>query len=142
MISLLTTFVDTNQDSDLATFFKTYVPSAKPGDDKISKFVGDPDQQEPGIEASLDIQYIMGVAPHVQSEFWLCVVVVVVVVACGRILPALSLLLSVVVAVAVVVEVVVVFLVCEHSHSLLPTRPLHPPSNMARATATMGAPCR
>lgn len=59
------------EDSDLAAFFKEYVPDAQPGDEKISKFVGDPDQQQPGVEASLDIQYIMGVAPHVQSEFWL-----------------------------------------------------------------------
>ncbi len=40
------------------------------GDEKIYKFVGDPDQQQAGIEASLDIQYIMGVAPHLKAEFW------------------------------------------------------------------------
>jgi hypothetical protein len=40
------------------------------GDEKIYKFVGDKDQQQAGIEASLDIQYIMGVAPHVKAEFW------------------------------------------------------------------------
>lgn len=59
------------KDSDLATFFKEYVPDAQPGDEKVYKFVGDPDKQEAGVEASLDIQYIMGVAPHIKAEFWL-----------------------------------------------------------------------
>jgi subtilase family serine protease len=59
------------KDKDLADFFKTFVPHAKPGDEKVTKFVGDTDKQEAGVEASLDIQYIMGVAPHVQTEFWL-----------------------------------------------------------------------
>ncbi len=59
------------KDSDLAQFFKQYVPDAQAGDEKISKFVGDKDQQQAGVEASLDIQYIMGVAPGVKAEFWL-----------------------------------------------------------------------
>lgn len=58
------------KDSDLAQFFKEYVPNAQPGDEKVYKFVGDPDKQEAGVEASLDIQYIMGIAPHIKSEFW------------------------------------------------------------------------
>jgi tripeptidyl-peptidase-1 len=59
------------KDEDLASFFTQFVPNAQPGDDKISKFVGDKDQQQAGVEAELDIQYIMGVAPHIQTEFWL-----------------------------------------------------------------------
>lgn len=59
------------KDSDLAAFFKEFVPKAAPGDDKVSKFVGTPDRQMAGVEASLDIQYMMGVAPHVKAEFWL-----------------------------------------------------------------------
>ena len=51
----------TMKDSDLTQFFKTYVPKAAPGDDKVYKFVGDPGEGNPGVEASLDIQYIMGV---------------------------------------------------------------------------------
>ena len=37
------------------------MPKAAPGDDKVYKFVGDPGEGNPGVEASLDIQYIMGV---------------------------------------------------------------------------------
>ena len=59
------------KDEDLAEFFKRYVPHAVKGDEKVFKFVGDPDKQLGGVEASLDIQYIMGVAPHVKSEFWM-----------------------------------------------------------------------
>ncbi len=59
------------KDADLAQFFKSYVSSAQPGDEKVSKFVGDQDEQQAGVEASLDIQYEMGVAPHVKAEFWL-----------------------------------------------------------------------
>ena len=46
--------------------------STAAGDDTVFKFVGDkgPSGENPGTEASLDIQYIMGVAPHVKSEFW------------------------------------------------------------------------
>ena len=59
------------KDSDLAKFFHDYVPKAQPGDEKVSKFVGDPDKQQAGVEASLDIQYEMGVAPHLKAEFWM-----------------------------------------------------------------------
>ena len=58
------------KDSDLTEFFKNYVPNAASGDDKVYKFVGDPGEGGPGVEASLDIQYIMGVAPGVKTEFW------------------------------------------------------------------------
>ena len=57
-------------DSDLTEFFKNYVPKAASGDEKVYKFVGDPGEGSPGTEASLDIQYIMGVAPGVKTEFW------------------------------------------------------------------------
>jgi len=56
-------------ETDLVTFFKNYVPSAKAGQDKVSKFVGG-EKNGMGIEAELDIQYMMGVSPGVQSEFW------------------------------------------------------------------------
>ena len=57
--------------SDLSAFFKKYVPNAATGDDQVFKFVGDKGAsgENGGTEASLDIQYIMGVAPHVKSEF-------------------------------------------------------------------------
>ena len=60
----------TMNDSDLTEFFKNYVPKAASGDEKVYKFVGDPGEGSPGTEASLDIQYIMGVAPGVKTEFW------------------------------------------------------------------------
>ena len=59
------------RDSDLVAFFSRYVPHAQKGDDQVYKFVGSPNKQQGAVEASLDIQYMMGVAPHVKSEFWL-----------------------------------------------------------------------
>jgi subtilase family serine protease len=61
----------TEEDSDLVQFFKQYVKNAQAGDDKVFAFKGDPNKENPQVEASLDIQYIMGVAPHVKTEFWL-----------------------------------------------------------------------
>eukprot|EP00940_MAST-03C_sp_MAST-3C-sp2_P003326 g3326.t1 len=59
-------------DDDLAKFFKDYVDDYEAGkDDTVYKFVGDQDQQSGQAEASLDIQYIMGVAPKLLTEFWL-----------------------------------------------------------------------
>jgi hypothetical protein len=55
---------------DLAAFFAAEVPSAQPGDEKVSKFVGAPYKNGTGIEADLDIQFIMGVAPGIHTEFW------------------------------------------------------------------------
>jgi tripeptidyl-peptidase-1 len=57
-----------NKD-DLATFFKQYVPFAHPGDDKVYAYKGNQGSGV-GVEALLDIQYIMGVAPGVLTEFW------------------------------------------------------------------------
>ena len=58
--------------SDLTAFFAAFVPNAKSGDETIDKFVGAPgdDPTATGIEGSLDIQYLMGVAPGVATEFW------------------------------------------------------------------------
>ena len=55
---------------DLSTFFEKLVADAQPGDDQVDKFVGAP--YAPGFEpeAALDIQYIMGSAPGVATEFW------------------------------------------------------------------------
>ena len=50
---------------DLATFFRTYVTTAPASDGVVNKFVGaGADKNGEGIEAQLDIQYIMGVAPR------------------------------------------------------------------------------
>ena len=55
----------------MVQFFKEYVPNAKGKNvDVVSKFVGDPNKDIAEIEASLDIQYIMGVAPNVKTQFW------------------------------------------------------------------------
>jgi hypothetical protein len=58
--------------TDLKNFFAKFVPDAAPGDDTVFKYVGSGGAQASsgGIEASLDIQYIMGVAPHIKTEFW------------------------------------------------------------------------
>merc|ERR1711907_413437 len=60
----------TMNSTDLKSFFAKYVPDAKPGDEVVSKFVGDEGDKGAQVEASLDIQYIMGVAPGIKTEFW------------------------------------------------------------------------
>lgn len=55
--------------ADLKTFFSRYVSGAKAGDDTVYKYVGD-NQQGEGVEANLDVQYIMGVAPGILTEAW------------------------------------------------------------------------
>ena len=60
----------TMDPKDLSAFFKHLVPSARAGEDVVSKFVGNPGTGTAGVEASLDVQYIMGVAPGVKTEFW------------------------------------------------------------------------
>ena len=55
--------------ADLTTFFGEFVKNAKSGDDKVFKYVGD-NQQGEGVEANLDIQYIMGVAAGIKTEAW------------------------------------------------------------------------
>ena len=48
----------TMNTTDLATYFKLYVPDAKPGDEVVHKFIGDPGAGGPQDEASLDIQFM------------------------------------------------------------------------------------
>jgi subtilase family serine protease len=57
---------------DLSYFFQHYVPRAHPGDENISAYRGDATRPyiHAGSEASLDIDYIMGVAPGVPTEYW------------------------------------------------------------------------
>ena len=59
-------------NKDLTAFFSKYVKHYKNGqDDVVSKFVGDSDKQQGETEASLDIQYIMGITPGIKTEFGL-----------------------------------------------------------------------
>lgn len=60
----------TMKKSDLATFFKKYAKGLPASDHTVSKFVGKKPIGDGGVEASLDIEYIMGVAPGVPTEFW------------------------------------------------------------------------
>lgn len=46
------------------------MPNATIGDNTVDKFVGVPYQKGTGVEALLDIEFIMGVAPGVKTEFW------------------------------------------------------------------------
>lgn len=59
------------EQSDLNIFFKEQVNRSayKDGDEHIYKVVG-VDGKRSGTEAALDIQYIMGVAPGIKTEFW------------------------------------------------------------------------
>merc|ERR1712160_88970 len=57
------------EPSDIVKFFKDYVPKAATAD-KLHKFVGDKGVGMSGIEAALDVDYIMGVAPGLLTEFW------------------------------------------------------------------------
>jgi subtilase family serine protease len=56
--------------SDLSVFFRRFVPDYTAGDDVVSRFVGPHHEDSKGIEAELDVQYLMGVAPGVHTEFW------------------------------------------------------------------------
>ena len=59
-------------EQDLTDWFKKYVANYTVGkDDKVSKFVGDMNKQDGQQEATLDIQYIMGITPGLKTEFWL-----------------------------------------------------------------------
>lgn len=56
---------------NLKQFFKKFLPSEPESSSVVSKFVGDKnDPSNEGVEADLDIQYIMGIAPGVNTEFW------------------------------------------------------------------------
>jgi tripeptidyl-peptidase I len=56
--------------SDLNEFFQTYVPSSPVSAATVAHIIGTNNDQSPGIEASLDIEYIMGVAPGVEASFY------------------------------------------------------------------------
>merc|ERR1719265_2117173 len=53
---------------DLEQFFKSYMHGK--GNASIYKYVGDKGIGNPGVESSLDVDYIMGAAPGVLTEFW------------------------------------------------------------------------
>lgn len=58
---------------DLSDYFAKYVPDAKPGDETFTCFPGDcePTSHHPaGVEAMLDVEYIMGPAPGIKTEVW------------------------------------------------------------------------
>ena len=57
--------------TDLVNYFKAYVTDYTEGtDDVVFKFVGEHKENSGGIEAELDIQYIMGPAVGIKTEFW------------------------------------------------------------------------
>ena len=56
--------------SDLKAFFAKEVSGYQPGDATVSKFVGQPYVEGVGVEALLDVEFIMGMAPGVQTEFY------------------------------------------------------------------------
>mmetsp|Transcript_13494 Transcript_13494/g.34635 ORF Transcript_13494/g.34635 Transcript_13494/m.34635 type:complete len:672 (-) Transcript_13494:181-2196(-) len=61
----------TFEASDLTKFFREYVAGdTKPEDAAIDKVVGSNPRGPSGVEAALDVEYIMGVAPGVKTEFW------------------------------------------------------------------------
>jgi hypothetical protein len=62
---------ETMNTTNLQTFFQKYVQGYQTGDDAVSKFVGDLGAGKAQDEGNLDIQYIMGVAPGIQTEYWL-----------------------------------------------------------------------
>jgi len=54
--------------SDLSEFFTKYVTNSNA--DTVAQVIGQNNPDHPGIEASLDIEYIMGVAPNVTTWFY------------------------------------------------------------------------
>jgi hypothetical protein len=56
---------------NLVHFFEKLVPNAPSGADAIYKFFDNKNRPSTeGVEADLDVQYIMGVAPGIATEFW------------------------------------------------------------------------
>ena len=55
---------------DLEQFFQNFVPDAPASDAKVYAVHGQ-QQEGAGIEASLDLEYIMGVAPGIKTEYYL-----------------------------------------------------------------------
>lgn len=60
----------TMKTSDLKSFFQKYVPGSPASAATVHKFVPSSGTGSAGVEASLDIEYIMGVAPGILTEFW------------------------------------------------------------------------
>lgn len=60
----------TMNQTDVSAFFAQYVPDAPADEAKVFKFHGEPAAGGDGIEAMLDIEYIMGAAPGVKTEFY------------------------------------------------------------------------
>jgi tripeptidyl-peptidase-1 len=58
--------------ADLKSFFARYLPNATDSQSSVYRYVGNHTAAtgSPGVEAELDIEYIMGVAPGVLTEFW------------------------------------------------------------------------
>ena len=56
--------------SDLVNFFAHEVPTAQPGDEQVDKFVGVDYSAGEGVEALLDIEFMMGVSPGISTQFW------------------------------------------------------------------------
>ena len=61
--------------TDLKTLFRKYVGKIDPDyvkgtDDTVYKTTGENTGAHPGVEAELDIQYMMGISPGVKAEFW------------------------------------------------------------------------
>ena len=57
--------------TDLAVMFADYVSDYTVGtDDVVSKFFGEHKENSQGVEAELDIQYIMSPAVGIKTEFW------------------------------------------------------------------------
>jgi tripeptidyl-peptidase-1 len=54
--------------TDVDAFFAQYVPGAAPGDSRVFAFHGEPEKGGDGIEAMLDIEYMMGVSPGLKTE--------------------------------------------------------------------------
>jgi subtilase family serine protease len=60
--------------TDLRQWFRAFVPAARPGDDTVHAFHGEPAAvaaKVGGDEAMLDIEFIMGLAPGVRTDFYL-----------------------------------------------------------------------
>ena len=59
----------TMNHTDLAKFFTQYVPDATSADAKVYATHGEPKEGD-GVEAILDIEYMMGVSPGIKTEFF------------------------------------------------------------------------
>ena len=60
----------TMNQTDVTAFFAKYVSGAAAGDDQVYAFHGEPPQGGDGVEAMLDIEYMMGITPGLKTEFY------------------------------------------------------------------------